>query len=296
MEPVEKRVVIILADISGYTKFMVENQTSAVHGQQCITFLIETLLRVVDIPLRLQEIEGDALFLYAEDPGNDDAWRDVLAQVRNKLTRFFDAFYEGTVIATDATPCKCAICRNADHLRLKIVVHKGTAVFHKIGGFDKVSGSDVILAHRLLKNSVPDDEYLLMTEAAYADIGKSMEGQFLQGSESYDGFGKVATYVRFMGEVQKRHRDSLYELPRAALVLRAEKYAAGAVLGMFPAMLQHLRRPIPQIDRMRRIRYALVTVLRLPLDMMMYLIGAPRHLLSKRAERAQSRRSSAESA
>ena len=72
MDPVEKRVVVVLADISGYTRFMVENQMSAVHGQQCITFLIETLIREIDIPLRLQEIEGDALFLYAEDPGSDD--------------------------------------------------------------------------------------------------------------------------------------------------------------------------------------------------------------------------------
>src|SRR5712691_3223599 len=53
MEPREERVVLILADISGYTKFMVANQTAAVHGQVTITLLIETLLREVDIPLAL---------------------------------------------------------------------------------------------------------------------------------------------------------------------------------------------------------------------------------------------------
>jgi hypothetical protein len=36
---------MIFADISGCTKFMVENQLAAVYGQQqCITFLIETIL------------------------------------------------------------------------------------------------------------------------------------------------------------------------------------------------------------------------------------------------------------
>lgn len=40
MEPREQQLVIIIADISGYTKFMVENQLAAVHGQLCITFLI----------------------------------------------------------------------------------------------------------------------------------------------------------------------------------------------------------------------------------------------------------------
>jgi hypothetical protein len=78
----ERQLVLILADISGYTRFMLENQTSAVHGQLCITTLIETLLREVDIPLQLQEIEGDALFLYAAHPGDEPGWQDVLEQVR----------------------------------------------------------------------------------------------------------------------------------------------------------------------------------------------------------------------
>ena len=73
MEAREQRVVLILADISGYTKFMVENQLSAVHGQIVITSLIESILREVDIPLRLQGIEGDAIFVYAEHPGSDEA-------------------------------------------------------------------------------------------------------------------------------------------------------------------------------------------------------------------------------
>jgi hypothetical protein len=69
MEPREQQVVLVLGDISGYTRFMVENQLAAAHGQICITFLIETLLREVDIPLQLQAIEGDAVFLYAANPG-----------------------------------------------------------------------------------------------------------------------------------------------------------------------------------------------------------------------------------
>ena len=289
MEATEKRLVVILADISGYTKFMVQNQMSAIHGQQYITFLIETLLREVDIPLHLQEIEGDALFLYAEDPGSDDKWEEVLTQVRLKLMRFFDAFYEGTVLANDASPCKCTICRDADDLALKIVVHSGKAVFHTIGGFDKVSGSDVILAHRLLKNSVPDDEYLLMTDAAYADVGKKMEGEFLQGSEAYDGFGKISTFVQYMGGVKEQHRDSLYKLPRVALTLRAEAYVADTILGMYPALIRQLRQSVPNVSLMRRIRFAFIVILSAPMMAIMYLIEAPRRLLSNRTNRAEAR-------
>ena len=68
MEPREQEVVLILADISGYTRFMVESQLAAVHGQLCITYLIEAMLHEVNVPLHLQAIEGDAVFLYAANP------------------------------------------------------------------------------------------------------------------------------------------------------------------------------------------------------------------------------------
>ena len=132
METREQQLVMILADISGYTKFMVENQLAAVHGQLCITFLIETILREVNIPLHLQGIEGDAVFLYAANPGNDQAWREMLTQVRTKLARFFEVFIEAMITAGEASPCKCAICRNGKDLKLKVIVHSGRAVFNII--------------------------------------------------------------------------------------------------------------------------------------------------------------------
>jgi hypothetical protein len=65
-----RKLIVILADISGYTRFMVESHTAALHGQIVINGLLESILREVDIPLTLQEIEGDAVFLYAAHPGS----------------------------------------------------------------------------------------------------------------------------------------------------------------------------------------------------------------------------------
>jgi len=285
MDPVEKRVVIVLADISGYTRFMIENQMSAVHGQQCITFLIETLIREIDIPLRLQEIEGDALFLYAEDPGNDDGWDQVQDQVAKKLPRFFDAFYEGAVLGMEATPCKCAICRNSRELTLKIIVHTGTAVFHEIGGFKKVSGPDVILAHRLLKNSVSEKEYLLMSEAGYSTVARQMEGPFLPGTETYDEFGTIRTFVRYNGDVKEKQFESLYNLSPASLMARAELYSAAAIAGTFPALIRQLRAPAIASGRLSWLGFALMSVLRFPVTILVYAVGAPWRLLSQRAAR-----------
>ena len=112
----------------------------------------------------LKEPERARLLLLLEP----ETAADVLEQIPAMLSRFFNAFYEGIVLGMEATPCECAICRNGKDLALKIVVHSGSAVFNQVGGFNKVSGPDVILAHRLLKNSVPDKEYLLMSEAAYS--------------------------------------------------------------------------------------------------------------------------------
>jgi hypothetical protein len=295
MQAVEKRVVIVLADISGYTKFMLENQLSAVHGQQCITYLIETLIREIDLPLRLQEIEGDALFLYAEDPAGEAGWRDVLEQVPTNLMRFFDAFYEGAVLGMEATPCECAICRNSQELALKIVVHTGSAVFHQVGGFNKVSGPDVILAHRLLKNSVPGKEYLLLSEAAHSLIGQHIEGPFQRMTERYDGFGDVNTFVRFNDNIKKQQLDFLYERPRTHLLARAELYSLSAIGRLFPALIKHLRAPIVESALPSRLGFASIMVLRAPMMLMMYLIGAPRRLLARRAVRDQVMRGKAES-
>lgn len=282
MQAVEKRVVVVLADISGYTRFMVDSQMSAIHGQQYITYLIESLLREVDVPLRLQEIEGDALFLYAEDPGGAEQWQAVLQQIPAMLQRFFHAFYEGMVLAAEASPCQCAVCRNSNELGLKIIVHTGTAVFHRIGGFDKVSGPDVILAHRLLKNSVPGKEYLLMSEAAYDAIGRAMDGTFMQGEESYDGFAAVRTFVRFNGDIRQQQLNALYGLPPASLFLRAQRYAITATAKFFPALGRQLRSPVAETPWLRRIWFAATVVAMSPLLAARYLIKAPQRLLAQR--------------
>jgi len=273
-EPREQPLVIILADISGYTRFMLENQTSAVHGQQCITFLIETLLREVDIPLRLQEIEGDAVFLYAAREGDEAAWRAALGEVRAKLPRFFSAFLDGMRLAAEATPCGCAVCRDSGNLKLKLVVHSGHAVFHAIGGRALISGADVILAHRLLKNSVPGDEYLLMTEPAYRDLGRGMDGDFVAGEEHYDEFGTVKTYVRHMEPEWLRKRAELYALPEPQLASRARLYVAGGILGEYRAVLR--------VSLPRRLGYALARFVTLPAEFLYYLAVIPRRLRARR--------------
>ncbi len=57
----------------------------------------------------------------------------------------------------------------------------------------------MITVHRLAKNSVPEDEYVLMTEAAYSDLALPEGAIVREGVEEYDT-GTFKTYV-FLPEV-----------------------------------------------------------------------------------------------
>jgi len=190
-----RRVVLILADISGYTRFMLENATAAVHAQMVITKLLEEIIREVEIPLQVKEIEGDAVFLYALKSDDDAEWDETRRLIGRKLLSFFDAFARGILAGSEFALCSCPSCQNIDRLKLKVVVHSGEAVFHKVGNFEEVSGVDVILAHRLLKNSIRADEYILMSEAAYRDIEIETSMDLSQGEERYEGFAPIRTYA-----------------------------------------------------------------------------------------------------
>lgn len=61
------------------------------------------------------------------------------------------------------TVCRCGACQSATNLSLKFIIHHGEIKEIKVAHFIKATGVDMIVAHRLLKNSIGSDEYILMT-------------------------------------------------------------------------------------------------------------------------------------
>jgi class 3 adenylate cyclase len=181
---VHKDVLLIIADISGYTRFMVANQTELEHSHQIIGALLEAIIGEVEIPLTVSKLEGDAVFLYAvKDP-------DIAGRVRDRLGRFFVAFSSKLSELATSRICRCGACRNIDRLRLKLIVHSGQAVVVPIAGRTELAGVDVIVVHRLLKNSLPTNEYIALTEAAARELKLDFPILGLS-TEHYDEIGSV---------------------------------------------------------------------------------------------------------
>ncbi len=192
-----KRVALVMADISGYTRFMKIHTMSLLHAEAIITELLEAVLDHAEFPLTLSKLEGDAAFMYATL--DDDrqtaaaATRDILRQV----TAFFEAFHakERALIACDT--CRCEGCNHIAELKLKAFLHVGEVAFKKIRQFEELAGEDVILIHRLLKNTVPAKEYILLTERFYELSGGIGDSPLEARTEEAEGLGPVAVRVHY---------------------------------------------------------------------------------------------------
>lgn len=190
-----RHVALVLADISGYTRFLRANRTSLLHASEAISVLLESVIDGSSHPLVLNKIEGDAVLLYADIGANPQAAaRDVLRQAR----LLFAAFHRrSALLAADRAACPCDACRNVLNLRLKVIIHHGSAAFRSIRQFEEMTGEDVIVAHRLLKNTVRADEYLLMTEVFHQLVDDSDLPACESSAEHYDDLGRIATRIEY---------------------------------------------------------------------------------------------------
>src|SRR5262249_19943344 len=152
-----RRAVLLIADIGGYTQYMNWNRSHLAHAQQTVAGLLES---VIDAGkgLKLAKLEGDAAFFWEPD-GN----ANVL--VCDRLRRMRQSFLARRQRIKTDIACECASCSQLDNLSLKFVAHQGEVAEQKVKRHVELAGVDVILLHRMLKNTVPVPEYVLMTEA-----------------------------------------------------------------------------------------------------------------------------------
>lgn len=194
------------------------------HAEQIITDLLDAVIDQSEHPLQLNKLEGDAALLYAVC-GDDSARAAV--DVLNQVRLFFEAFRtrQNGIIADGDGGCGCDACTNVASLRLKVVMHIGDVLFKRIRHFEEMAGEPVILVHRLLKNSMASDEYLLMSGDFAAASGCS-EGELRE--EECEGFGPQKVRVIYPNTPAPRsvcHMAVTKVVPKArAYVLSARSY------------------------------------------------------------------------
>ena len=190
----EREMILILADISGYTRFMMSNRMAVIHAQGIISTLMKAVIREVEIPLEISKLEGDAIFMFADSAASPD-WAATCAQVGAKLARFIEVFDRALQGLVQVNDCSCPPCRQASQLRLKVLGHVGNALRYRLGPFEELAGVDVILVHRLLKNPVAAKSYLLLTEGAFGLLRPAPELAFETMTLAYEDMGRLQVRV-----------------------------------------------------------------------------------------------------
>jgi len=224
-----EQALLLLADIAGYTQFMRLHRLNLAHSQEVTRRLLESMLDAVPT-LKLVEVEGDALFLSAPhdergEPADSRSWlQPALAM--------YQAFHTRQQWMVAHNLCACDACRQIGRLHVKFVAHLGEVATQKIRSTEKLVGVDVIAVHRMLKNTVPAAEYVLMSEPLYRSLEPQLRGRAVLLEQDLEGLGTMPLYFVELGDLP-------IDLPPAPEPKLPARIRATASIGMraFPRVV-----------------------------------------------------------
>jgi class 3 adenylate cyclase len=181
---------LVLADISGYTSYLAGVELT--HAHEILSELLELIVERFEQLLTIVQLEGDAVF--AHIPKTKILRDETLLEL---LESTYLAFRDRVESIRRRTTCQCNACKAIPTLDLKFILHFGEYILQNISGITELVGSDVNLAHRLLKNHVSDatgwKAYALFTGAGLKQLKVKLENLHEQ-VESYEHLGEVKTY------------------------------------------------------------------------------------------------------
>lgn len=163
---------LLIADITGYTAYL--QGTELEHAQDVLADLLETIIAGIEPPFEVSKLEGDAVFAYI---GSTDVDAPTLFDT---IESTYFAFRRRLRDVVHNTTCDCSACVLIPSLDLKFFVHLGEYVVRRIGRNEELTGSDVILVHRLMKGTARD----VVSNDAYAVLTRSLvDGMDLDPAE-----------------------------------------------------------------------------------------------------------------
>ncbi len=194
---------LLLADISGYTSFL--QAVAAAHADDAfaggnipeayrmMSSLLDGIVGSLVPPYELAKLEGDAVFVFGR---TTDAPRGEA--VIDGIRACYAAFQASLAQVGEVWACTCDACLRANALDLKFIIHAGRYVEVTMAGRRELSGPDVVLAHRLLKNHatevVPSGAYALLTTGAVSRLEIPVDGA-PRTTETYEHYAPMEAFV-----------------------------------------------------------------------------------------------------
>jgi hypothetical protein len=218
-----ERGYLVIADITGYTAFLSSSELE--HAEDSLRSLIRLLVDHTKPPLVISRLEGDAVISYA--PQASFLQGQTLVEI---LENTYVAFREARQRMKLNTSCTCMACRNIPSLDLKFLVHYGSYILQETPFYKELVGSDVNLAHRLLKNQIAKQTgikaYAAYTEPAVEALGiREFCVEMVPHRESYEHLGEVQLFVQDLHPVWERERKRrriFVDLVDAVFTIEAE--------------------------------------------------------------------------
>ncbi|NQV14553.1 DUF2652 domain-containing protein [bacterium] len=186
-----------ITDITGYTIFLTKSELD--HAHNIIEALFDSQLKVISSPMTVSNFQGDAILCYVPEESVTDG-----TALLNQMRSVYVAFQEQMDAMQVNPPCGCSACANITMLDLKMFLHYGQYLVKSLGDRVEILGSDVITAHRMMKNDVSKEtgihSYLLMTEIAFEKLKLEDRSQQVNYSQTYEHIGKLDMLVSELGQ------------------------------------------------------------------------------------------------
>lgn len=187
-----KGAFFCVPDITGFTRFISTSDLS--FSRNFIPGLLRRLVNANIIKMNVGEIEGDAIFFYRTGR------LPSVAMVAKQCKLLFQTFHNYLQSVQKDDPENYQKHLADGQMGLKIIIHYGEIMEANIKGRTKLIGENVIIAHKLLKNSISEGEYVLLTKEYTNKIdSKNITqwfpwGKLQEGSEIYEYIGEVKYY------------------------------------------------------------------------------------------------------
>lgn len=225
-----ERGCLLIADISGYTDYVVESPLE--YAEDVVADVTATIAEQLGAVLRVNKLEGDAVFGYAL-AGEADG-----SMLLDAVEQCYFGFRRRLEGMQHATSCSCKACSKLPDLDLKFVVHYGEFIRRSAAAAEELTGHDVILVHRLLKNAVADAlgnrGYALLTEACVAALG--LDPAALGMLEHRERYGDVGEMRAFVLDLEARYAEE-NERRRVFVAADEAAFEVDALVGAPPPVV-----------------------------------------------------------